>query len=73
MGEAGASPPTATSAQPIVTQLSKRQTSSKKKRGFFRFSSPEAPDGPLERSRWARGDGGALSAFGKTDCAVGSG
>ena len=37
MGEAGASPPTATSAQPIVTQLSKRQTSSKKKRGFFRF------------------------------------
>ena len=37
MGEAGASPPTATSAQPIVTQLSKRQTSSKKKRDFFRF------------------------------------
>ena len=47
MGEAGASPPTATSAQPIVTQLSKRQTSSKKKRGFFRFppGGPERPPG----------------------------
>jgi len=73
MGEAGASPPTATSAQPIVTQLSKRQTSSKKKRGFFRFfllGRPRmAPRSVPERrlSRHVRG------ARRYADCAVGSG
>ena len=73
MGEAGASPPTATSAQPIVTQLSKRQTSSKKKRGFFRFSSAEAPGWPPEPRRPAVAHDGVVGALAAADCAVGSG
>ena len=63
MGEAGASPPTATSAQPIVTQLSKRQTSSKKREifsGLFLLGRPRTA--PPERPGGLRRGGGLTTA-----------